>query len=548
MRGLGDDDRQEPVRIAKGDEAPGPWQVAGVGVKPCVGLRIAQRQGERFPFALVDSSMEHGRGTQVGHLVSQVVPERPGAIGVMAHEFRRVLVIACARIGSHGSEGQKRYVVRPQVDPELRRTLAAMQGDQAPLSALQDEIRVFYCNTALKTHARTAQPLHHGCDDHVVLVPDRAPDPCQVVNARQFLQETQQVALEFDRTVPVLEGERGLPECPEVGREEMRGEAGLDPFAVKVTFGSDQKAREFQPVAHLQAQIAGIDDLALTVDESPRRIRAQKAVGRPQLFLDGARRILCGGDRVEDVPETDVALLREHAPAARHMALDGVAGRVEGTCRVLEFLEDLDVGTRHARIADQEHGSREAGDAASDQIGPAGVAAQQCRAPFRVCMHVRSLPRSRHKSRLARPSLARALGRGVDEGQARACTARGALSAAVSAVSAVLPLALRSRIDRARPCEGAQPTCRSAQPSYWRWLWQSGSRATPWQGAYGVCIGVGSGARGETCIQTRVELRIEPRWNGHNEYRPRIPSEAADAPPWDSLELGQHGPWAKAYC
>jgi len=55
-----------------------------------------------------------------------------------------------------------------------------------------------------------------------------AHDARERMDAREFLVEAQEVALELGGTVPVVEGERGTPHLPEISSEEMLGEDLVD--------------------------------------------------------------------------------------------------------------------------------------------------------------------------------------------------------------------------------------------------------------------------------------------------------------------------------
>ena len=58
--------------------------------------------------------------------------------------------------------------------------------------------------------------------------------------------------------MPVLEGESGAPQAPEVGGEEVRLEEVLDPLGSDEPFGQCEQASQVSSVAGVEAEPGGV--------------------------------------------------------------------------------------------------------------------------------------------------------------------------------------------------------------------------------------------------------------------------------------------------
>ena len=86
------------------------------------------------------------------------------------------------------------------------------------------EIDVGHPRGEAHIHPSLQQPALQRPDQGVILVVLGAHHARQRMNARKLLNEAQEIALQFDRAVPILEGKGGAPHLPEIGLEEMLGE------------------------------------------------------------------------------------------------------------------------------------------------------------------------------------------------------------------------------------------------------------------------------------------------------------------------------------
>ena len=136
----------------------------------------------------------------------------------------------------------------------------------------------------------------------------------------------------------------------------MRREPVFDALGAQDPFRRRQEAHQFEPVADVEAQVPGVEDAAVPVDQPRVRVRAVLLVERPHLVLNGLRGIVEGRDALQHVPETDVGLFREHAAAARDVPSHRISRPVERAAGDRLFLDDADVAAPEAAVADQQYG------------------------------------------------------------------------------------------------------------------------------------------------------------------------------------------------
>ena len=133
-------------------------------------------------------------------------------------------------------------------------------------------------------------------------------------------------------------------------------------------FGRGEQTRHLQPVAAIEAVHAGVDDFVVAVDQTRARSvftsalksRISRRIVTPGFSSDGIE--------FEQVPQRIVTAGEHPAAAGEIGARNGGGLRpVERSAAEAEFFENVDVGARHAGVANEEHGRRHRGDAAADQ-------------------------------------------------------------------------------------------------------------------------------------------------------------------------------------
>ena len=114
------------------------------------------------------------------------------------------------------------------------------------------EIQSSHVRAHQKPDAVVLQPFRYGEDNRVVLVIWRASDARERVNAREFLDEPDQITLQLDRAVPRLKGECGASHVPEVRLEERCFEDVLDPLCAESLLGRGHDRDEIEPILVFQ--------------------------------------------------------------------------------------------------------------------------------------------------------------------------------------------------------------------------------------------------------------------------------------------------------
>ena len=148
----------------------------------------------------------------------------------------------------------------------------------------------------------------------------------------------------------------------------MFGEHFVDAPGAEPAFGRGEQTRHLQPVAAAEAVDAGVDDSVVAVDQTRVRVGLHLLVELDDFLSDRNLGVFQRRDRVEQVPQR-IVTAGEHPAAAGDIGARNGGGLrpVERPAAEAEFFEDVDVGARHAGVANEEHGRRHRGDAAADQ-------------------------------------------------------------------------------------------------------------------------------------------------------------------------------------
>ena len=214
-------DGHQPPRVLERHQTPGAGRVARECLDPLHQHRRAHRQRERLPLAFVDVAAERRRTAKTRYLAFHRLPKRPGTVRLVAHELRWVIVVAAARVGRHRTDRDEYIVVRADHVGNVLAVARAMDLFD-PVPVVLDEVDVGHFGVVIKLHALADQPFLYRNHDRLVLIQCASPHARERVYSRELLQEPQHVALELDRTVPVLKCEGGAPHRPEVGGEKVR--------------------------------------------------------------------------------------------------------------------------------------------------------------------------------------------------------------------------------------------------------------------------------------------------------------------------------------
>src|SRR5512142_2412062 len=85
---------------------------------------------------------------------------------------------------------------------------------------------------------------------------------------RKQLHESQEIAAQLGRGMPLLERVHGPPHAPEVGLEEMRREELVDALGTERPLAEREEPRKLESIALLEAELRHVDDVVLAIDEA----------------------------------------------------------------------------------------------------------------------------------------------------------------------------------------------------------------------------------------------------------------------------------------
>ncbi len=152
----------------------------------------------------------------------------------------------------------------------------------------------------------------------------------------------------------------------------MLGKAVLNALRAEHALGRGEQAQHIETVTRIEAQIVGIENFVLPVNQPRVGVRLQSLVEVPHRVLERPRAVAVR-HRVQDVPKADIGLFGPHAASPRHVTDFGIARAIERAAGHLHLFEDEDVGAPKSAIAEQQHRGRQGGNAAADEIGPASA-------------------------------------------------------------------------------------------------------------------------------------------------------------------------------
>lgn len=201
------------------------------------------------------------------------------------------------------------------------------------------------------------------------------------------MHEPQRVAPHLQRARPRREGEHGRPVEPEVGGEEVLGEALVDALVVEVLLAREREVQQLLHGLRGEGQIGQVVDALAAAVDGPARVGRRVLLVQPvHLVQDTGVRGVEGGDGAEEVPQR--LEVRLHLPsAADDEALVLVIGPVHAPPGDGELLVDGDRLPRQLGVPDEEGGSRQGSQAGADEVDSPSLGPCRLGCP-RVCLEI----------------------------------------------------------------------------------------------------------------------------------------------------------------
>ena len=176
--------------------------------------------------------------------------------------------------------------------------------------------------------------------------------------ARNLVEEAQQVAPELGGAVPVLKAKRRLPQAPERAFEQVPRKHVLHPLGADLALGHRHQAQDFGPVARRQAQPRGVEDLVVAIDEAGPGVQRMRVVKADDRVAHAQAAVVeCWNGR-EQIPQRAARPLRE--PGATHRPKGLVAASrlalkiADCPAQPVALFENVDVFAGDTAVANQK--------------------------------------------------------------------------------------------------------------------------------------------------------------------------------------------------
>ena len=233
------------------------------------------------------------------------------------------------------------------------------------------EIQVEHVAAVLETDALGGERIAQRLDEGVVLVVLAELHHRHVLEAPEAVHEAVHVALHLQQRLPVVEGEHGAPEEPEVGGEELGREVLVDRHTLDIGLAGEEQLDQLAAHLGVQAEAGVVLHLPVLVDQSavrPVRVDVVDVVELVEHRVALAE--LEGGHVGEEIPEAVVPGLHL-ASATQDVARLGRTGGIDAATGDLVHLQDGDVLPGDVAVTDRDERSCQGGEAAADGEDPA---------------------------------------------------------------------------------------------------------------------------------------------------------------------------------
>ena len=302
-------------------------------------------------------------------LFCDVFPEAPAAAGTnfSVSVGRMILITVDGTLGT-ASVGDKYQIVLGEKDAFLHAVYLALDSFCHFLAIGNFKDYVGNFSVILEVYASCFQILNHRKDQGLVLVVSREFQSAEIRKSADVMDESLEVELHFQSTVPVFKSKHGPPVQPEGGIKDFVVKNILDGLVVQILILGEEKLHDLHAAFLAQVEFSiGVSVLAAVNGRTAERIVGVMLVQPVILVQNGSARFLKGRNAAEQIPQALEMILHLTA-AAHHITSGRIKNTVTGAAGNVHGFQDVNVGAGHLGVADHEAGSCQSSQTASYQV------------------------------------------------------------------------------------------------------------------------------------------------------------------------------------
>ena len=233
------------------------------------------------------------------------------------------------------------------------------------------EIKDHVCDLSIKLEVNTCilQIFFHGKDQGFVLVVLGELQGTEIRKACNVMDETLEVKLHLQSTVPVFKCEHGSPVQPEGGIKHFIVKYIFDGFIVKILILCHEQLHDLHAALLAQVEFSVGVGILSTVDGcTAERIVRVVLVQPVELVQNRSTRFFKGRNTAEKIPQALEMVF--HLTTATHDIASGrIKDSIAGTSGNIHGFQDVDMITWHLCVSYQEACSSQGSKTASYNVG-----------------------------------------------------------------------------------------------------------------------------------------------------------------------------------
>ena len=215
----------------------------------------------------------------------------------------------------------------------------------------------------------TFQIFYHRKDHGLVLIIFCKAQGLEIRQAAYVVDETLDIELHLQGTVPVLEGKHGTPIEPEVGVQDLTIKEIGDFLIIKVLIRSEEEAHNLQRTLVGDVKLAVSVGILATVDGCTAKGEVRVLLIQPVIFIEYTDAFrLNGRNRTEQIPH-DLKMIIHFAATAHDIAKLRIFIAVTGTTRNGVLFKNVYMPARHLTITYQIAGCSQSSKTGTNDIG-----------------------------------------------------------------------------------------------------------------------------------------------------------------------------------
>ena len=227
------------------------------------------------------------------------------------------------------------------------------------LAILEIKDNVSNFSIKLEVNASIFQIFLHRQDQGIILVVFCEFKCTEIRKACDVMNETLEVQLHLQGTVPVFECKHGSPVQPEGGIEYFIIENIFDGLIVEVFIFSHKELHDFHTALLAEVEFA----VCMSVFSAIYSCTAKRIVWvmfvQPVVFIQyGNTRCFNRRNAAEQIPET-LEMVFHFTAASHDIATCWIKDTIAGTTGDVHSFQNVDMGTRHLTVTNEEAGSSE---------------------------------------------------------------------------------------------------------------------------------------------------------------------------------------------